>query len=245
MKANIAALIFIGSLMLARADQTIESVQQALKDQGFYYGEVTGQMSSDLTAAIRRYQIRSGLQVNGQLNSETLQSLGINSSGSGQSVTKRAQPSPTPPKPAGQSPSEGINMTPAPIQPFSNAPQDQHVYPSNPVAPDTSPTGVLARTPFEAAPPDVQRNVITSAQIALARRGLYREEINGVYGPAMDLSLRAYQARAKIPVTGRLDLETLAALRLLPRPRQPFYDPLHRRWRHPPGPPVPDTGVPD
>ncbi|HEU5313342.1 MAG TPA: peptidoglycan-binding domain-containing protein, partial [Candidatus Udaeobacter sp.] len=62
MKAKIAALILIGSLMLARADQMIESVQQALKDQGFYYGEITGQTSSDLTAAIRRYQIRSGLR---------------------------------------------------------------------------------------------------------------------------------------------------------------------------------------
>ena len=67
MKAKIAALIFIGSFMLARADQMIESVEQALKDQGFYYGEITGQMSSDLTAAVRRYQIRSGLQVTGQL----------------------------------------------------------------------------------------------------------------------------------------------------------------------------------
>jgi len=37
MKAKIAALIFIGSLMLARADQMIESAQQTLKDQGFYY----------------------------------------------------------------------------------------------------------------------------------------------------------------------------------------------------------------
>jgi len=231
--------------MLARADQMIESVQQALKEQGFYYGEVTGQMSSDLTAAIRRYQIRSGLQVNGQLNSETLQSLGINSSGSRQPVTKPALPSPTAPKLAEQSPSEGTNMTPAPVQPFPNAPQDQHVYPSNPAAPDASSGGVLARTPFEAAPPDVQRNVIISAQIALARRGLYHDEVNGVYGPAMELSLRAYQARAKIMVTGRLDLETLAALRLLPRPRQPFYDPSHRRWRRPPGPPVPGEWVPD
>ena len=84
MKAKIAALIFIGSLMLARADQMIESVQQALKDQGFYYGEITGQTNANLTAAIRRYQIRNGLQVNGELNSETLQSLGINSSASAQ-----------------------------------------------------------------------------------------------------------------------------------------------------------------
>jgi peptidoglycan hydrolase-like protein with peptidoglycan-binding domain len=245
MKAKIAALIFVGSLTLARADQMIESVQQALKDQGFYYGEITGQMSSDLTAAIRRYQIRSGLQVNGQLNGETLQSLGINSSSAAQPAAKPASPSPALSKPGEQSPIEGANETPAPVQPFTNAPQDQQVYPSNPVDPATSAAGVLARTPFEAAPPEVQRNVIVSAQIALARRGLYHEEVNGIYGPAMEFSLRAYQARARIPVTGRLDLETLAALRLLPPPRQPFYDPSRRRWRPPPGPPVRGEWVPE
>ena len=245
MKAKTAALIFIGSLMLARADQMIESVQQALKDQGFYYGEITGQMSSDLAAAIRRYQIRSGLQVNGQLNSETLQSLGTNSSASAQPTAKPASPSPALLRPGDQSPIEGANMTPAPVQPFPNAPQDQQVYSSNPVAPHTSAAGALARTPFETAPPEVQRNVIVSAQIALARRGLYHEEVSGIYGPEMELSLRAYQARAKLPVTGRLDLQTLVALRLLPQPRDPFYDPSHRRWRRPPGPPVRGEWVPE
>jgi peptidoglycan hydrolase-like protein with peptidoglycan-binding domain len=245
MKAKITALIFIGSLMLARADQMIESVQQVLKDQGFYYGEITGQMSSDLTAAIRRYQIRSGLQVNGQLNSETLQSLGINRSSAGQSAAKRVSPSPALSKPGEQSPIQGANVTPPPVQPFTNTPQQQQVYPTNPVAPGNSQAGVLARTPFEAAPPEVQQNVIVSAQIALARRGLYHEEVNGIYGPAMEFSLRAYQARTKLPVTGRLDLQTLAALRLLPQPREPFYDPSHRRWRPPPGPPVRGEWVPE
>ena len=245
MKAKIAALIFIGSLMVARGDQMIERVQQALKDQGFYYGEITGQMSPDLTAAIRRYQIRSGLQVNGQLNSETLQSLGTNSSASAQTAAKPASPSPALSRPGDQSPLAGANMTPSPVQPFPNAPQDQQVYSSNPVAPATSAAGVLARTPFETAPPEVQRNVIVSAQIALARRGFYHEEVNGIYGPEMELSLRAYQARAKLPITGRLDLQTLAALRLLPQPRDPFYDPSHRRWRRPPGPPVRGEWVPE
>jgi peptidoglycan hydrolase-like protein with peptidoglycan-binding domain len=245
MKARIAALIFVGSLTLVRADQMVESVQQALKDQGFYYGEITGQVSSDLTAAIRRYQIRSGLQVNGQLNNETLQSLGINSSASAQPAAKPASPSPVAPNTNKQPPIEGANVTPSPVQPFSNAPQDQRVYPSNPVAPDASLAGVLAQTPFAAAPPDVQRNVIVSAQIALAQRGLYRDELNGIYGAAMEFSLRAYQARTGLPVTGRLDLQTLAALRLLPQPRQPFYDPSHRRWRPPPGPPVRGQWVPE
>jgi peptidoglycan hydrolase-like protein with peptidoglycan-binding domain len=244
MKARIAALIFLGAITLARADQMIESVQQVLKDQGFYYGEITGQMSADLTAAIRRYQIRSGLQVNGLLNGETLQSLGINSSSGARPATKPAAPSPAGPKSGQQPPIEAPNITPAPAQPSTNPPQDQQVYPSNPVAPATPAAGILARTPFESAPPEVQHNVIASAQIALARRGLYHEEVNGIYGPAMEFSLRAYQARTKIPVTGRLDLQTLAALRLLPQPRQPFYDPSHRRWRPPPGPPVHGEWVP-
>jgi peptidoglycan hydrolase-like protein with peptidoglycan-binding domain len=244
MKCKIAALILIGSLMLARGDQMIESVQQALKNQGFYYGEITGQMSSDLAAAIRRYQIRGGLQVNGQLNVETLQSLGINSSPAAQSAAKAPSPSPALPRPGEQSPTEGANMTPVPAQPFLNAPQDQQVYPSNPIAPGTS-AGAFARTPFETAPPEVQINVIVSAQIALARRGLYQEEVNGIYGRAMELSLRAYQARAKLPVTGRLDLQTLAALRLLPQPRGPFYDPSRKRWRPPPAPPARGEWIPE
>src|SRR4029450_6862455 len=137
MKTKIAALIFLGTLMLAQADQIIESVQQALKDQGFYYGEITGQMSSDLTAAIRRYQIRSGLQVNGQLNSETLQSLKINSSSS-QTAAKPASPSPALSKPCEKSPIEGANVTPLPAKPFPNPPEEQQVYPSTPAAPPPS-----------------------------------------------------------------------------------------------------------
>jgi len=247
MKIRIAALIFIGSTMLMRADQLVESVQQALKDQGFYYGEINGETNANLTAAIRRYQIRNGLQVSGELNSETLQSLGINSSASTQPATKPASPKPAEPaKPSGPPSNETANASPAaPIQPFSNAPQDQQIYPSNPVTPGTSPGGILAGTPFEAAPAGVQRNVILSAQIALARRGLYHEQIDGVFGPAMEFSLRAYQARTRLPVTGRLDLETLAALQLLPGPRGRFYDPSHRRMPPPPGPPVRGEWVPE
>src|SRR6184192_4586028 len=108
MKIKITVLILIASVMLMHADQLVERVQQALKDQGFYYGEVTGEMNANVAAAIRRYQIRNGLQVSGELNSETLQSLGINSSGS-------ARPAP---KPASPKPAQPVN----PSGPPSNAP---------------------------------------------------------------------------------------------------------------------------
>jgi peptidoglycan hydrolase-like protein with peptidoglycan-binding domain len=245
MKTKITALIFIGSMMLLRADQLVEHVQQALKDQGFYYGEINGEMNANVTAAIRRYQIRNGLQVSGELNSETLHSLGVDSSAPARPATKAVSPSPAAPvEPDERSPHETPSLNPAsPAQPFDNAPQDQQIYPSNPMAPGTSSGGgVLAGTPFEAAPPPVQRNVVLSAQIALARRGLYHEQINGLYGPAMEFSLRAYQSRTRLPVTGRLDLETLAALQLLPGARSPvFLQPRHGR----PRPPVRGEWVPE
>jgi peptidoglycan hydrolase-like protein with peptidoglycan-binding domain len=248
MKASIAALILLASIIPTHADQLVESVQQALKDQGFYYGEISGEKNANLTAAIRRYQIRNGLQVTGELNAETLQSLGINFSASGGPSKKGASPGPAATtSPSEEAPPVTANATPAtPVQPFENAPQDQQVYPSNPVTPGTSPpSGALAGTPFEAAPPVVQRNVVLSAQIALARCDLYHEQINGVYGSAMEFSLRAYQSRTGLPVTGRLDLETLAALRLLPGPRQRFYGPSRRHMFLPPGPPGRGEWVPD
>src|SRR3989442_15295794 len=131
MKNQVAALIFLGSVMFVRADQMIEGVQQTLKDQGFYYGEITGETNANLTAAIRRYQIRNGLQVNGELNSETLQSLGINSSASARPATKPASPGTGgSAKPSEPSSNGAANANPAPpIQPFGNAPQGQELYP--------------------------------------------------------------------------------------------------------------------
>jgi len=247
MKITTAAVIFMGSIMLARADQLVESVQQALKDEGFYYGEVSGDINANLTAAIRRYQIRNGLQVSGELNDETLRSLGIKSSGSSRPTIKGASPTPAIGAVPSEPPPDQTETAPAapPVQPFSNAPQDQQVFPSTPMGPAGSPGTVFADTPFQTAPPGVQRNVIVSAQIVLARYGLYREQIDGIYGPAMELSLRAYQARMQLQVTGRLDLETLAALRLLSGPRQPFYNPYRRRMRPPPGPPIRGQWEPD
>ena len=245
-KITTVAVIFMGSVTFMWADQLVESVQQALKDEGFYYGEVNGDMNANLTAAIRRYQIRNGLQVSGELNDETLRSLGIKSSGSPRTSSKAAAPTPAAGAVASEPPSETENASPAPsVQPFNNGPQDQQIFPSNPVGPAGSPASVFADTPFATAPAAVQHDVIVSAQITLARYGLYREQIDGIYGPAMELSLRAYQARTRLQVTGRLDLETLAALRLLPGPRQPFYHPYRHRMRPPPGAPIRGQWEPD
>src|SRR5438552_10065384 len=102
MKLLIAVVVLVAALVAgARADQVIQNVQQALKDQGFYYGEVTGEKNADTAAAIRRYQIRNGLQITGEVNDEMLKSLGVDSSGA--PATAKATP---PPRSVAPKPSE-------------------------------------------------------------------------------------------------------------------------------------------
>jgi Putative peptidoglycan binding domain len=64
----------IGSL---RAASQIAAVQEMLKARGFYYGEINGEKNNETAAAITRFQVRSGIEVTGELNEETLRSLGF------------------------------------------------------------------------------------------------------------------------------------------------------------------------
>jgi peptidoglycan hydrolase-like protein with peptidoglycan-binding domain len=251
MKLKTAFLVLLGSIALARADDTIAKAQQALKDQGFYYGEVTGEKNTDTTAAIRRYQIRNGLPVTGELDGDTVQSLGNNKSAGAEPAAKAA-PSPSPNAP--QEADREIESEPqTPLQPFDNnawgrrivprhvdpnEPSDRQSYPSNPGPVVPPGGGLFSGTPYESAPPEVQRDVIASTQRILAGRDLYRGDIDGIFGPGTEFSLRAYQARVHLPVTGRLDLETLAGLELLPGAHRPVFTPRWRRVRPYPEPPV-------
>jgi len=58
------------------ADDNVRQVQEKLRDGGFYSGEVDGAYSSQLAAALTRYQVRKGLPVTGQLDVETSDALG-------------------------------------------------------------------------------------------------------------------------------------------------------------------------
>src|SRR5437763_9014513 len=58
------------------ADDNVRTVQEKLRDGGFYSGEIDGAYSSDLAAALTRYQVRKGLAVTGQLDVDTSEALG-------------------------------------------------------------------------------------------------------------------------------------------------------------------------
>lgn len=241
MKIKIALAILLGAIASARADDTVAQAQQALKIQGFYYGEITGEKNTDTTAAIRRFQIRNGLQVTGELNSETMRALVSNNPTPAPTATPyvEAQPSPGDEEEDLAEPSHGA---PPDRSAEGRSRGGEQVYPPNPaysLSPAIVPPagGLFAGTPYETAPPPVQRDVIASAQSVLGQRDLYRGEIDGVFGPNTEFSLRGYQARIGLPVTGRLDLQTLAALNLLPGPDRQFFGP-HRRMPPRSEPPV-------
>lgn len=241
MRIRTAVLFLFLSIAPARADDTVAGVQQSLKDQGFYYGEITGEKDADTTASIRRYQIRNGLKVSGDLNEETMRSL--KSAGTTPSPSTAAPPlpavtarTPSPLPDTSDLRDESVRgevVKPRPGEPFGAPLQDRQsppVYQGSAVPMEPS----FAGTPYENAPPEVQRKLVIDTQKILVERELYRGPIDGTFGPELEFSLRAYQARVGLKRTGRLDLQTLAALELLPGAHAPVYTPRRRVLREPP-----------
>ena len=191
----VIALVFV---RLVDADQTVQSVQQALKEQGFYYGNVTGDKSAETTSAIRRYQIRNGLQVTGEIDPETLRSLNVNSNSASSPQTTS--------NPATHSnkirPDENSKLaqTSSPPPSSERAP-DRQLEPTQPFATYISAT---RRASKRIARAEVQRQ--------LMNRGYYQGSIDGRYGRRTAFAVRAFQLGSGMLPTGRLDPGTLNAL---------------------------------
>ena len=58
------------------SNDDVREVQEKLRNDGFYSGEIDGAYSTDLSAALTRYQIRHGLPISGQLDADTSEALG-------------------------------------------------------------------------------------------------------------------------------------------------------------------------
>jgi peptidoglycan hydrolase-like protein with peptidoglycan-binding domain len=70
-------VVSLGVVYPLFADENVRAVQSRLKEGGFYSGEINGHYDSDTAAAVTRYQIRNGLQINGQLDAPTRHALGL------------------------------------------------------------------------------------------------------------------------------------------------------------------------
>ena len=192
-------VVTLCAVSLLHADQTIRSLQETLKKQGFYYGAVTGDKSAETTAAIRRYQIRNGLQVTGEINEETLRSVNPSSN----SVASAPQPA----------------SKPAAIQPNGVRPDaSARVSQSSPPPSFQQPDRPLESNPpysasfYQSTPLRVNRRIIAGSQYQLMSRGYYRGRVDGRNGSRTASAVRAFQSSAGLAPTGRLDLETVKAL---------------------------------
>jgi peptidoglycan hydrolase-like protein with peptidoglycan-binding domain len=205
------------------ADDVTQAVQQRLKDQGFYYGEVDGRGGDETSAAVRRYQIRHGLKVTGQLNDETLHALGISS---------RVAERPAPGYQEEEGPTVGQPNDPYDRQPprqyegrsmprFGGPEDYNQMQPPSSVVPEvvTSLPRLFAGTIYEKSPDQIQENVLYAAQGELMRRGFFRGVINGHPGPATSSAILRLQQNDGLPLTGRLDNETLNDLGAFPGQR--------------------------
>lgn len=113
------------------------------------------------------------------------------------------------------------------------------IEPPTPIpAPVSTPFTTMFRgTPYADAPRTVQSEVVRRAQAYMAARRFYRGALDGVAGPATSEAIFLFQDEAELRRTGRLDLDTLAEMNLLPPPPRggpllkPFYNPNRHRDR--------------
>jgi peptidoglycan hydrolase-like protein with peptidoglycan-binding domain len=213
----------------ARGDELTKKVQTELKSQGFFYTDVNGVNGPETAAAIKRYQIRNGLEVTGTLSKETLEALGVQSDGSsapapGPGAAPVERESPAPPNLRKDTPVESDRNFLKKPSPRPSIPRDDDAESPRSESPRTPNatiggseyTKVFSRTPYAAAPLEVQQSTLRRAQKFLAEQGFYHERVDGNVGPGTEEAILGYQRFIRLPLTGRLDMETLSAMRMLP-----------------------------
>ncbi len=259
-RASLACVFLLTAVCCLRADDQVRAVQQQLKDQGFFYGDVDGDAGAETVAAVRRFQIRNGLDVTGTIDQETLNALKMPGAPAARPQARNQSQSP------GQNPGQNQSQPQAPD--VSNADREflhQQTPSAPPAAPDKRYVGVAgpeaspvslagyfrtfyAQTPYASAPPEVQVETLRRAQSVLVRYGGYRAMVDGQPGPETQRALLVFQQNNRLVPTGRLDMDTLSVMRLLPgrgiltprahveEPPQPYAppyaQPLRGIWVH-------------
>ncbi|MDD5350260.1 MAG: peptidoglycan-binding domain-containing protein [Chthoniobacteraceae bacterium] len=203
----LSALAVTLAAPLAQADDAVRNAQTTLRDTGFYTGPVDGELNDATKAALRRYQIRNQMEPSGELTAETSAAL-----------AKEASPAPAPAPEAAPVPPPAPEAVPAPAAPV---PPPAPVAPVPPPPADPGYAAVFARSPYENAPVEIQRRTVRDAQALLGQRGFYKGAPDGLPGPGFQKALLRFQAERGLPPSGRLDIDTLAGLHLLPVAKLP------------------------
>lgn len=199
------------------ADNQIRQVQSALSEAGFFYGTADGQMGEETQSALRRYQIRNGLEVTGEVSTETLTALKVQKkeTAEGAATDDEAQIA------------SSVKSPDAFLSPKSKAPQTA----VEPLRSQRGPAPDFSSEPNRLNPATGQSsNRLMEAQKRLIRLGYYRLAPNGSFGTEMETALLRFQHATHLQLTGELDADTQQALFNGPPtvPTKPFRDTQNR-----------------
>ncbi|HWL50939.1 MAG TPA: peptidoglycan-binding domain-containing protein [Chthoniobacteraceae bacterium] len=235
MKRSLLLIAFLGLAVVSlHADEAVLLAQRSLKELGFYQGAEDGTVNVLFKGAVRRFQIHRGLTPTGELNAETTEAM--------REAASEQTPPPSASAPATedavsneveQSDREFLDRGAPPPNalppPASRPPEPRPLPPGPPASPRTPApvpssgyAGLFRGTPYFNAPPQVQRDTVLKAQRLLAGRRYYRGPIDGLPGAMTGEAIVAYQRANQLRPSGRLDLDTLAVMRLLPAVGRPL-----------------------
>ena len=62
------------------AEEIVVAAQERLALQGYYHGDTDGTFSPEMQKAVKRYQITNGLRATGELDTQTLEVMGLRTS---------------------------------------------------------------------------------------------------------------------------------------------------------------------
>ena len=154
-------------------------------------------------AAIRKYQRDKNLAVNGQLDQETLNSLGIQAQG--EASRSAQQPAPATPSTQDQPAQTQSTQTP----PAQRQPAETQPTPA-PATQDQSAQDQSAEQNGAVVSPSAA--TISAAQRSLKKEGFYKGDIDGQMTAETQAAISEYQKNSNLNVTGTLDPATLTKL---------------------------------
>jgi peptidoglycan hydrolase-like protein with peptidoglycan-binding domain len=218
----IAALAAAGIASASAAEalyvdaQTVRQVQKILNDRGFRTGGIDGQMGPQTQAALVNFQRAEKLQPTGKLDNKTLAALGVQKAGEqkyGPATIRKAQETlnargfkaGAPDGTMGESTRSALSA----FQKSENIAVTGRLNPRTLARLGIDEPGASAGATGNASAATVRE-----VQRKLAERGYRPGKPDGVMGPATRAALIEFQRAEKLPVSGRADRQTLAALRV-------------------------------
>jgi len=202
--------------------QTVRKVQKTLSDKGYRTGGIDGRMGPQTQTAVRNFQKAEKLEPTGQLNRQTLVALGVQKGGDGagadepryeRTTIRRVQQTLNARGFKAGVPDGTLNApTRTALRQFQKSENLDGTGRLNPrtLAALGIDEGSASAGATRGSPPS--SSTIREVQRKLASRGYPPGAADGVMGRATRDALMDFQRAQNLPVTGRADRGTLAAL---------------------------------